>query len=168
MQQIVANTARIRKAKRLFGVKICLVSLLDADRQWFKSKQGIDVCETDRAISFCGHVILDENIMFIPDASQDSRFSDNPLVTGPPHIRFCAGCPVHSPEGYRVGTLCLIDSQPREFSEDDQHILSSNQRRRVRLQYCSRRKPNNMPPRCAKCATPGALPDTPRYSSSRP
>lgn len=111
-------------AKRLFGVEICLVSLLDANRQWFKSKQGLEVCETDRAISFCGHVIVDENIMFIPDASKDPRFHDNPLVTGPPHIRFYAGCPVHSPEGYRIGTLCLIDSQPRDFSEDDKHILT--------------------------------------------
>lgn len=112
-----------RLAKRYFDVAICLVSLVDSDRQWFKSKQGLEACETSREISFCGHAILDESIFVVNDASQDERFSDNPLVTDAPFIRFYAGIPVHSPTGHRVGTLCLIDPQPRDFSADDEAAL---------------------------------------------
>ena len=107
-----------RLAKRLFDVDICLVSLVDSERQWFKSKQGLDVCETPRAVSFCGHAIVKEEL-FVTDASRDDRFSDNPLVTGEPHIRFYAGVPVHGPGGHRVGTFCIIDSRPREFWRPD-------------------------------------------------
>lgn len=112
-----------RIAQRTFGVEICLISLVDTNRQWFKSRQGLDACETDREISFCGHAILDEQTFVIPDASKDERFADNPLVSGEPNIRFYAGCPIHAPAGERIGTLCIIDSKPREFSEDDQSIL---------------------------------------------
>lgn len=112
-----------RMAKRVFGVEICLVSLVDSGRQWFKSKQGLDACETSRATSFCGHAIDDEKIFIVPDAALDPRFSDNPLVTDAPFIRFYAGCPIHSPDGYRIGTLCLIDSKPRDFPTDDQATL---------------------------------------------
>ena len=112
-----------RMAKRVFGVDICLVTLVDSGRQWFKSKQGLDACETSRATSFCGHAIFDESILIIPDAMLDPRFSDNPLVTGEPFIRFYAGCPIHSPDGHRIGTLCLIHSEPRDFPNDDQATL---------------------------------------------
>ena len=112
-----------RMAHRLFEVDICLISLVDADRQWFKSKQGLDACETSRGISFCGHAILDERIFLVTDASKDSRFADNPLVTGEPNIRFYAGCPVKSPQGHRIGTLCLIDSNPRDMTDDEQQTL---------------------------------------------
>jgi len=108
-----------RMAKRLFDTEICLISLVDSNRQWFKSKQGLDACETSREISFCGHAILDDKLFVVPDAREDNRFADNPLVTGAPHIRFYAGCPIHSPDGHRIGTLCLIDPGPREFDEDD-------------------------------------------------
>jgi len=108
-----------RMAKRVFGVEICLISLVDSNRQWFKSRQGLEVCETDREISFCGHAICNEEVFVVSDASKDERFHDNPLVTGAPHIRFYAGCAVHGPNGHRIGTLCLIDSKPRAFSADD-------------------------------------------------
>ena len=113
-----------RMAQRLFGVKIALVSLVDTNRQWFKSKQGLDACETSRAISFCGHAILSRETLVINDASKDPRFADNPLVTGDPHIRFYAGCPIRDPNGFNVGTLCLIDPEPREMSADDLDALS--------------------------------------------
>lgn len=103
-----------RLACALFDVPIALVSLVDRDRQWFKSRQGLDACETGRDISFCGHAILDEPVLQIVDASEDARFADNPLVTGPPHIRFYAGAPLKF-EGHRVGTLCLIDRRPRSL-----------------------------------------------------
>ena len=103
-----------RLAKRLFGVPIALVSLVDESRQWFKSRQGLDATETPREISFCGHSILCDDTMVIADAAQDERFADNPLVTDEPHIRFYAGCPVQTPDRQRIGTLCIIDRQPRE------------------------------------------------------
>ncbi len=108
-----------RMARRLFNVEICLVSLVDSDRQWFKSRQGLDACETSREISFCGHAINDAEPFIIIDASLDERFADNPLVTDAPFIRFYAGCPIKSPEGFRIGTLCLIDPKPREMSDAD-------------------------------------------------
>jgi len=113
-----------RLAKRLFGVPIALVSLVDEDRQWFKSCQGLGgVSETSRDISFCGHAILGEDIFLIPDATLDVRFHDNPLVTNEPHIRFYAGCPLAVPNGSKLGTLCIIDREPRDFSEDDLTLL---------------------------------------------
>jgi len=108
-----------RMAQRVFGVQICLVSLVDSDRQWFKSKQGTDACETSREISFCGHAILKKEVFVVNDASEDERFADNPLVTDEPKIRFYAGCPIEDPNGFRIGTLCLIDSKPRAISDDD-------------------------------------------------
>lgn len=112
-----------RMAKRLFGVEICLVSLVDSDRQWFKSKQGLDACETSREISFCGHAILEKEIFIVSDAAEDPRFADNPLVTGAPHIRFYAGRPIKGPNGLPVGTLCIIDPEPREMTQDDVDTL---------------------------------------------
>lgn len=112
-----------RLAKRLFGVPIALVSLVDEDRQWFKSCQGLGVSETPRDISFCGHAILGEDIFLIPDAALDERFLDNPLVTDEPHIRFYAGCPLKVPNGSKLGTLCIIDREPRELGSEDLELL---------------------------------------------
>jgi len=110
-------------AQRHFGVQIALVSLVDASRQWFKSRQGLVATETGRDISFCGHAILSEDLMLVADAAEDPRFADNPLVTGGPRIRFYAGAPLHAPLGERIGTLCIIDSQPRKLGSEDIAML---------------------------------------------
>lgn len=112
-----------RTAKRLFKVEICLFSLVDAERQWFKSKQGLEVDETERKLAFSAHAILDDKVFVVWDASVDPRFTNNPFVIGKPHIRFYAGCPVRGPMGHRVGTLCLIDAQPRGLSIEEQDTL---------------------------------------------
>ncbi|MDM4767035.1 sensor domain-containing diguanylate cyclase [Pelomonas sp. SE-A7] len=113
-----------RLARRLFNVPIALVSLIDADRQWFKSAQGLDeLVETPRDISFCSHAILQPKALVIADARLDERFVDNPLVTGPPHIRFYAGRPLKAPSGHRVGTLCILDTRPRQLEAEDLTLL---------------------------------------------
>ncbi|QXI18699.1 GGDEF domain-containing protein [Pseudomonas hamedanensis] len=112
-----------RLAKRLFNVPIALVTLVDKDRQWFKSCVGLDATQTPRDISFCGHAILKDELMLVPDASKDERFHDNPLVTGAPNIRFYAGYPLTVPHGNKLGTLCLIDTRPRELDEEERALL---------------------------------------------
>lgn len=111
-----------RMARRLFSVPIATVTLVDSNRQWFKSNMGLHPSETPRDISFCGHAIAADEILLVPDARKDQRFHDNPLVTGYPNIRFYAGCPLHV-GGYSVGTLCMIDEKPREFSEEEVQLL---------------------------------------------
>jgi GAF domain-containing protein len=110
-------------ASSRFGVPIALVSLVDTDRQWFKARCGLDATQTSRDISFCGHAVLQDGIFEIRDARADLRFADNPLVTGEPHIRFYAGCPLTAANGQRVGTLCLIDRKPRVLDEADREHL---------------------------------------------
>ncbi len=112
-----------RMAQRFFGVSIALVSLVDENRQWFKSKAGLDACETGRDISFCGHAILGNDIFIIEDALEDERFADNPLVTGEPKIRFYAGAPLRYLDGNKLGTLCIIDQKPRTMQEEDCTML---------------------------------------------
>lgn len=113
-----------RIAQHIFKVPMTVISLVDKDRQWFKSRQGLEATETPRDISFCGHAIQNADTMVVSDASADARFADNPLVTGDPHIRFYAGRPLATPDGNRVGTLCLMDRQPRPFSESDNAVLA--------------------------------------------
>jgi diguanylate cyclase (GGDEF)-like protein len=113
-----------RIAKRLFDVSIALVSLVDDDRQWFKSCQGLGVSETPREISFCGHAILEADVLVVEDTREDERFHDNPLVTAPPGIRFYAGAPLSLSNQARIGTLCIIDDKPRVFAQEDQAMLS--------------------------------------------
>ena len=112
-----------RMAKRIFGVPIALVSLVDENRQWFKSCVGLHVSETPRDISFCGHAILGNDVFIIPDATTDERFADNPLVLNEPHIRFYAGCPLRAPNGSKLGTLCLIDRKSRSLGAEDLETL---------------------------------------------
>jgi GAF domain-containing protein len=111
-----------RLAKRLFGVPIAQVTLVDENRQWFKSGAGDLGNETPRDISFCAHAILSDQILIVPDAATDERFIDNPLVTGDPNIRFYAGCPLKVGP-HSVGTLCVIDNKPRAVSEDELQLL---------------------------------------------
>ena len=108
-----------------FEVPICLISLVDANRQWFKARVGLAVCETGRDISFCAHALGSDAVLVIPDALQDPRFHDNPLVTGAPHIRFYAGAPLILRDGLAIGTLCLIDTRPRTFDTVALAILRS-------------------------------------------
>lgn len=102
-------------AAATFGVPIALVSLVDADRQWFKSRCGLDVQATGRDVSFCGHSILQPDVMVVEDALSDPRFADNPLVVGDPYIRFYAGAPLRLRDGTRPGTFCLIDRKRRKL-----------------------------------------------------
>ncbi|GGP75940.1 GAF domain-containing hybrid sensor histidine kinase/response regulator [Shewanella ulleungensis] len=112
-----------RFVQAYFNVPICLISLIDKERQWFKSKQGLDVCETGRDESFCGHAIHSSDVFVVENTLSDPRFADNPLVTGEPNIRFYAGYPLQTAGGHRIGTLCIIDSKPRAFSySDKQHL----------------------------------------------
>ncbi|MBI5108876.1 MAG: sensor domain-containing diguanylate cyclase [Rhodocyclales bacterium] len=113
-----------RLAARLLGTPIALVSLVARDVQWFKSAQGLAARETPREISFCGHAIHADDALVVPDATQDPRFFDNPLVTDGPKIRFYAGHPIHGVNGERVGTLCVIDSEPKAFDPDQLAVLS--------------------------------------------
>ncbi|ABA73919.1 MULTISPECIES: sensor domain-containing diguanylate cyclase [Pseudomonas] len=112
-----------RLAKRLFNVPIALVTLVDKERQWFKSCVGLDTTETPRSVSFCAHAILRDELMLVPDAREDERFHDNPLVTGEPNIRFYAGYPLTVPSGNKMGTLCLIDTKPRDLDEEERALL---------------------------------------------
>jgi diguanylate cyclase (GGDEF)-like protein/PAS domain S-box-containing protein len=112
-----------RLAQHLFTVPIALVSLIDSNRQWFKSCQGLNVNETPRNISFCGHAILNDQTLIIADASLDPRFADNPLVTGAPNIRFYAGQPLSAADGRKMGTLCIIDIKPHHFSQIERNSL---------------------------------------------
>ncbi len=112
-----------RLAAQVLNVPIALVSLVDADRQWFKSCAGLDAVETPREVAFCAHAIMQAAPLIVADATQDVRFSANPLVTGDPNIRFYAGVPLRSAGGLAIGTLCAIDSKPRQFSADETNIL---------------------------------------------
>jgi PAS domain S-box-containing protein len=113
-----------RIATHLFDVPIALISLVDSNRQWFKSCQGITDRETPREVSFCGHAILEDRIMFVPDSLKDPRFVDNPLVTAEGGIRFYAGSPLFGPGGHKIGTICIADRKPRDFSEVELKQLS--------------------------------------------
>lgn len=112
-----------RLAAQILNVPIALVSLVDADRQWFKSRVGLDAIETSREVAFCAHAIMQAAPMIVADATQDVRFNANPLVTGDPNIRFYAGVPLRSAGGLAIGTLCAIDSKPRQLSADETNIL---------------------------------------------
>lgn len=106
-----------RLVKAFFDVPVVAISLIDDELQWFKSIQGLDICETARDMSFCGHAILQDEIFIVNDASTDIRFFDNPLVSSDPNIRFYAGFPLRSAKGYKMGTLCLIDHKPRQYTD---------------------------------------------------
>ncbi|GAA4498810.1 PAS domain S-box protein [Pseudaeromonas paramecii] len=112
-----------RLVARVLDVPIALVSLVDTDRQWFKSRVGLDAIETPRELAFCAHAIVQSSPLIVPDATLDERFMDNALVTSNPNIRFYAGVPLRSVSGLSIGTLCAIDSKPRKLNADEINIL---------------------------------------------
>ncbi len=112
-----------RLATKFFDVPVALVSLVDSDRQWFKSCQGLDVSEMPRAISFCAHAILQDEVLVVSDARLDPRFADNPVVTDEPYVVFYAGCPLVTTDGSKVGTLCLVGLEPRTMTPEEIETL---------------------------------------------
>ncbi|MBS2026197.1 MAG: PAS domain-containing protein, partial [Deltaproteobacteria bacterium] len=122
----VAFDALVRAASLVCGAPISLISLVDVNRQWFKANVGLPgVTETSRDSSFCAHAVLGETLFEVPDASRDPRFADNPLVLGDPHIRFYAGIPLRLHDGRKVGSLCVIDRQPRQLSAQQREVLKA-------------------------------------------
>lgn len=112
-----------RAASDYFGTPIALVSLVDSDRQWFKSRVGLEATETSRDVSFCGHAIMGDDTFVVGDSGLDVRFADNPLALGAPHVRFYAGQPLNGPGNFKMGTLCIIDDVPHELSDGDLRML---------------------------------------------
>jgi len=112
-----------RLTQEHFDLETALISLVDKDRQWFKSRVGLDAQESCRADSFCGHAINSDDMLIVENATKDDRFFDNPAVINAPHVRFYAGQSLHNPAGYRIGTLCVVSSQERRFDAKDQQSL---------------------------------------------
>jgi GAF domain-containing protein len=123
---------------------ISLISLVDEDRQWFKSKFGTSVSETSRDVSFCAHALTGQGLLVVPDATRDPRFSSNPLVTSDPKIRFYAGAPLVTPDGYVLGTLCVLDTKPRDLRPDQQKALALLARHAISLLELRRRSRLNV------------------------
>lgn len=113
----------VRLTRELFQVQTVLISLIDRDRQWFKARVGLEASETSRDSSFCSHAVAARSPLVVEDAAQDPRFSDNPLVTGAPFIRFYAGQPLYSRGGQPIGTLCILGPQPRKLSQQERFHL---------------------------------------------
>ncbi len=111
-----------RLAQKIFKAPIAMVSLVDEHRQWSKSSAGLNGSEASRSVSFCGHAILGSDVFIVPDALEDERFHDNPLVLGEPHVRFYAGCPL-TVDNRKIGTLCIVDHEPRTLDKEQIEIL---------------------------------------------
>ena len=116
--------ALTKLASLICKAPISLISLVDQDRQWFKSKVGLEATQTPRDIAFCAHAILEDSVMVIPDSAKDERFHDNPLVTGSPFVKFYAGAPLKTSRGYNIGTLCVIDHVARDLNDEQIMMLN--------------------------------------------
>lgn len=115
----------VRFAAEQLDMPVAMVSLIDGHRQWVKSHVGVDLTETRRDLSFCGHAIMTPGLFVIEDATLDPRFADNPVVLGGPQVRFYAGAPLSAPDGQRIGTLCIMDTVPRKFGSLELSILDA-------------------------------------------
>lgn len=118
-------------ASQICKTPIALISLVDAERQWFKARTGTTAEETERCVAFCAHAIRHRGVFEVEDASSDERFKHNPLVVGDPHIRFYAGVPLLTPEGHAIGTICVLDRTPRKLAPDQIEALEALQRQVV-------------------------------------
>ncbi|MEO6214281.1 MAG: ATP-binding protein [Vicinamibacterales bacterium] len=164
-------------ASQICETPIAAITLIDSDRQWFKSRVGLSIPETSRAVSFCTHAIQQRGIFVVPDASKDERLRDNPQVTGDTHIRFYAGAPLITPEGYALGTLCVVDRVARTLTAEQLEALDALRRqveaqlalrrtlKDLRAAYSSVQKLSAMMPFCSTCqftmtipADPAAIP----------
>lgn len=112
----------VHLATMLFNVPVALISLVDAERQWFKARRGIKLQEMPRSVAFCAHAIMKTGVCLIPDAREDARFADNPLVAHEDGFRFYAGAPLTTHEGYRIGSLCILDRSPRKNFGPEQQV----------------------------------------------
>jgi GAF domain-containing protein len=113
----------VKLASSVLGCPVSLISLIDSDRQWFKAKVGTEVAETPREISFCGHTIEKDELLLVENALEDKRFMDNPLVALDPNIRFYAGQPLITKNGFKIGTLCVIDVVPKKITDEQKSLL---------------------------------------------
>ena len=145
-EQVFNELAQL--AAFICGTPMALMSLVDEDRQWFKAKIGLDIAQTPRDYGFCQHAMHAATVHEVPDATIDARFADSPLVTGPLHIRFYAGAPLLSPEGLPLGTLCALDTVPRQLNSDQREalrvlarqVMAHLELRRMRLQLADERQ----------------------------
>lgn len=122
----------VRIASRICDTPVALITLLDEDRQWFKARMGLEISETDRRLAFCSHTIMGRSPMVVEDAARDGRFADNPLVAGAPGVRFYAGAPLVTPDGFGLGSLCVIDLEPRKLDSSRVSALEALARTVVR------------------------------------
>jgi anti-sigma regulatory factor (Ser/Thr protein kinase) len=152
-------------ASQICETPIALISLIDADRQWFKARTGLAATETPRAVSFCTHAIQHHDLFIVPDTRDDERFRDNPFVTGGPFVRFYAGAPLVTPDGHALGTICVIDSVPRTLTAEQREALDAL-RRQVQAQLELRKNLNEL--KSALAARDKAEGDVTKLSSMIP
>jgi anti-sigma regulatory factor (Ser/Thr protein kinase) len=160
-------------ASQVCGTPIALITLVDENRQWFKSRVGIDLAETERSISFCTHAIQREGLFIVPDTLDDGRFRNNPMVVSQPHIRFYAGAPPRTPDGDALGTICVVDNFPRTLTEGQKAALDALRRQaeaqlalrqsldELRIAIDGMEKLGGLLPFCSTCALSITIPADP-------